>query len=212
MKSAILTGSALLGSRTATQAAASELKRLLRVYPHALCVAVDGGLSIWTAARATPSLWVGDGDSCKPAQYKKIAEQMLLPCEKDRSDLAEALQVCADRHIQRVHLIGFEGARVDHDYAVSLECSRIAHRFERLESFSRFWVGAGRDWRGTLKKNQLVSLFSLTGPAHGVTLQGFQYSLQAEALEAGSRGLSNVAQGGECCVSVNEGSIMGILS
>ncbi len=210
MLTALLTGSAPITHKALMAACARELKRALKQEPQVLRVAVDGGLAIWQAARVVPGLWVGDGDSCKPSQYKKISEQILLPREKEQSDLAAAFDECAQRGVTHVFLIGFEGGRADHEYAVAFECARYAHRFERLESSARFWVGAGRTWSAKLKKGQLVSIFAMGGAAGGVSLEGFKYGLHAEELAPGSRGLSNVALGGAASVSVGRGAVMGM--
>jgi thiamine pyrophosphokinase len=71
-----------------------------------------------------------------------------------------------------------------------------------------FLSSKNRRWIGQLKKNSLISLFSLSDQTRGVTAQGVQYPLKNETLPPSSRGLSNVAKGGQVRIQIKTGRLL----
>lgn len=59
------------------------------------------------------AFWIGDRDTSDPGDLVNVLK--ILPCDKDRSDFAEALAVLPDA-IKKVLAHGFLGGRKDHEF------------------------------------------------------------------------------------------------
>ena len=72
-------------------------------------IAIDGGEPF----SQNPLLWIGDGDSLNRVPVTKNIIQ--LRRQKDLSDLAYSLSLLKDHPLQKLHLWGFSGGRMDHE-------------------------------------------------------------------------------------------------
>lgn len=175
-----------------------------------ILVAVDGGLRTCRAARRRPDLFVGDGDSLKRKPPTDIPA-LVLPQDKDISDLAGALAAIRERRVQVVAVAGLAGGRLDHEWANLFE----------LASQSRAFAGilAPTD-RGTVVvtshgcsvatvRGRTFSLFAI-GSSATVSLAGTRWELVRRRLRPGSHGLSNVT-GTELDLTVHRGVVALVL-
>ena len=179
---------ALNGSTSAELRRADSLVQSLS--DRCLTVAVDGGLQTCTAARRTPDLFVGDGDSVLsvPVDIPSI----LYDENKDFSDLAGALRELSKRGVQVVAVSGLLGGRVDHEWSNLFELGRQARQFAGLVAPTErgLIVVTGHGCRMTTVRRRTVSLFSL-GATATVSLRGTRWELLRRRLRPGSHGLSN---------------------
>lgn len=85
----------------------------------------DGGVQCAKAAGFAPDVYVGDGDS--GGRAPKGASAVLLPAEKDLTDLQAAYQCARDRGYRRMVFTACTGGRQDHHLA-NLELLETAWR------------------------------------------------------------------------------------
>jgi thiamine pyrophosphokinase len=179
-----------------------------------LVVAADGGARYALDAGIIPDLVVGDMDSLR--EVREIEERGAVlerhPLRKDKMDGHLAVMAVRNRGATAVDLLCAAGGRFSALFAVphillasermGLEATMIAGwglAFV-LEAGSRTVAGGPRD---------SVSVFPLTGPAIGVTLDGFAYPLEDARLEVGDTlGFHNELIGEEGTVSVGEGALL----
>jgi thiamine pyrophosphokinase len=181
--------------------AAGELRdgELLKrfVGPEIRIIAVDGGLAHLRAVEHSPDFVLGDLDSAIEEDLEwagaQGAELIHLSGQED-SDLVKAFTFCSERGWRFIDVVGVEGGRSDHQFAVyaalaaadgSLSItlhldSGAAHRLAKVES-------SGRE--ATFSPEGEFSLFALKRAK--VSLTGAEYELEEEWLELGTRGLSN---------------------
>jgi thiamine pyrophosphokinase len=85
---------------------------------HATVIAADSGLALAPILGCTVDLVVGDLDSVDPDQLAAAraagAEVERHPVDKDRTDLAIALDVAMSRSPDRITVVGGHGGRLDH--------------------------------------------------------------------------------------------------
>lgn len=182
-----------------------------------ILLAIDGGLDACLRSGLRPELAIGDWDSVKSrASLRKLIHKITLPREKDRSDLAYALEVALDLGATEIACLGVTGGRPDHQIASLQEIAIAASRTDALvraggEDGEYFFVAKKRrSLVLELKRGTVVSVFPLLGVAKGVSLTGFQYPLKHAALHPGSRGLSNVVKGSPCTIRLDAG-ILGVV-
>jgi thiamine pyrophosphokinase len=177
-----------------------------------LVIGVDGGTELALRVGAVPDLCIGDGDSFISAASRKRAlsriRSVLLPRTKARSDLHFALRFAQSVGAREIVCFGVTGGRPDHHLASLLELSRVpgARALDPTAEYY-FLVGKNRRLSLTLRKNSVVSVFSLDGAAQGVRLRGFEYRLSGARLEPSSHGLSNRVTGSRCVISVEKGKL-----
>ena len=179
-----------------------------------LVVAADGGARYALDAGIIPDLVVGDMDSL--GEVREIEERGVAqerhPLRKDKMDGHLAVMAVRERGASAVDLLCAAGGRFSALFAVphillasermGLGATMIAGwgRAFVLEAGSRVVAGEPRD---------SVSVFPFTGPATGVTLDGFAYPLENARLEVGDTlGFHNELIGEEGRVSVREGALL----
>ncbi len=181
-----------------------------------LVVAADGGARYALDAGVVPDLVVGDMDSLGEAQTREVEERGALlerhPSRKDKMDGHLAVLAVRDRGATAVDLLCAAGGRFSALFAVPhilLAAERMGLRATMvadwgqafvLEAGSRTVMGEPRD---------SVSVFPFTGPATGVTLEGFDYPLKDARLEIGDTlGFHNELIGRAGRVSVEGGTLL----
>src|SRR5690606_3418408 len=117
------------------------------------------------------------------------------PTEKDRTDLAIAIDVALTHRPCRVTVVGGHGGRLDHLLANALLLASPAYAAAqmvgRLGSATVTVVRDAAPLAGRV--GELVSLLPVHGPARGVTTEGLRFPLVGEELSPGSsRGVSNL--------------------
>jgi thiamine pyrophosphokinase len=153
---------------------------------------VDGGMNHW-AQKPPSSVLIGDGDSCQ-AGFDQTLFDLLLPTNKDRSDLAYALSLLPE-NLQNLELLGFGGGRFDHQLVV------LGELYSFLKTHLQCHLKLGHEILGLPKGTHHLELsgqFSVLAlETLCLTLKGdVEYPTDQLTLSAfSSHGLSNVASG-----------------
>ncbi|MDP8947718.1 MAG: thiamine diphosphokinase [Actinomycetota bacterium] len=179
-----------------------------------LVVAADGGARYALDAGVVPDLVVGDMDSL--GEVREIEERGALlerhPVRKDKMDGHLAVLAARDRGATAVDLLCAAGGRFSALFAVPhilLAAERVGLRATMVASWGEAFVieTGSRVVAGNPKDS--VSVFPFTGPATGVTLEGFGYPLEDARLEVGDTlGFHNELIGGVGRVSVGGGALL----
>ena len=181
-----------------------------------LIVAADGGARYALEAGVVPDLVVGDMDS--------LGEDLALEVErrgaslerhqarKDKMDGQLTVLAARERGATAADLLCAGGGRLGALFAVPhilLAAERIGLRSTVVADRVRmFVVEAGcRTVEG--EPQDSISIFPLSGPAAGVTLEGMEYPLENARMEPGDTlGFHNELLGRRASVSVEEGALL----
>jgi thiamine pyrophosphokinase len=179
-------------------------------------VAADGGARYALSAGIVPDLIVGDMDSLGEDLAREIegrgAELQRHPARKDKMDGHLAVLAARERGATVADFLCAVGGEIGAVFAVphillaaermGLRSTVVAHwgRVFVLEDDSRTVEGAAGD---------SVSVFPLSGPAMGVTIEGMSYQLKSAVLQPGDTlGFHNELVGREAKVSVLNGTLL----
>jgi thiamine pyrophosphokinase len=174
--------------------------RFVRPLPSgARVIAADGGLAHARALGLDVDLVVGDLDSVDPTHLRIAAAAGTRidrhPVDKDRTDLAIALDVVAADGPAEVTVIGGHGGRLDHLLGGAMLLASSAYASLRITAHmgSAILTVVRDEVELVGTPGELVSLVPVHGAVHGVTTRGLRFPLDGETLSAGSsRGVSNV--------------------
>jgi thiamine pyrophosphokinase len=181
-----------------------------------LIVAADGGARYALEAGFVPDLVVGDMDSLGEDLALEVerrgASLERHPTRKDEMDGQLAVLAARERGATAADLLCAGGGRLGALFAVPhilLAAERIGLRSTVVADRVRmFVVEAGcRTVEG--EPQDSISIFPLSGPAAGVTLEGMEYPLENAGLEPGDTlGFHNELIGGKASVSVGKGAVL----
>jgi thiamine pyrophosphokinase len=182
----------------------------------AFVIAADAGLHAAEALRIEADVVVGDLDSVDARSLddavRKGARVERHPVDKDRTDLAIALDLATDHGAERITVVGGYGGRLDHLAANLALLASPAYPATVVAHMGPATVTVVRDHAELAgRPGELVSLVPMHGPALGVTTAGMRFPLEDEDLSAGSsRGVSNELVAPRALVRVREGCVLAI--
>jgi thiamine pyrophosphokinase len=179
-----------------------------------LVVAADGGARYALDAGVIPDLIVGDMDSL--ATVREIEERGALlerhPVRKDKMDGHLAVIAVRERGATAVDLLCAAGGRFSALFAVPhimLAAERMGLRATMVAGWGEAFVIEAGSRTVSGRPRDSVSIFPVTGPATGVTLEGFGYPLEDARLEVGDTlGFHNELIGRAGRVSVGRGALL----
>lgn len=181
-----------------------------------LVAAADGGARHALGAGVLPDLVVGDMDSLGKDAARRIKERGVpverYPAEKDKMDGHLAILAARRRGATAVDLLCAWGGRVSAVLALPhllLAAERAGLRATAVATWGHTFVveNGSRLVEGT--KGDGVSVFPVSGPAVGVTLEGMAYPLRNARMEPGdSLGFHNELVGGKARVGVEKGALL----
>lgn len=178
-------------------------------------IAVDSGADLCLSLGWMPDLFVGDADSVSDASMRQVlaaeVPMIMLPAEKDVTDLEVALQTAAERFPDGVRVTAVMGGRTDHLLVAIGDLFRCtAQSVAVVEPTESAWILSphATDSVTIAPSGAIVSV--IAGPDGAqVTLTGFRWNLHRETLTAFSGlGLSNVIEGDVARVQVHRGSVL----
>lgn len=176
------------------------------ISPFSFVIAADSGLIACERSGIPADLVLGDMDSLGdrslldkyPPDKKRIWE-----ADKDYSDTEIALLAMAERGIDDVILVGGDGGRMDHFFA-------LRSLFDRDGSVPSMWIGSesavvafgtgaisGFAHVSGLAGADPVSVFAAGRGPHACHGRGFHWSIDALAWDSPACSLSNRADSGE---------------
>jgi len=181
-----------------------------------LVVAADGGARFALEAGVVPDLVVGDMDSLGEnlaLQVERLGGSLERhPVRKDKMDGQLAVLAARERGATVADLLCAVGGRLGALFAVPqilLAAERIGLRSTVLADRGRIFVieADSRTIQGDPQDS--VSIFPLSSPATGVTLERMEYPLENASLDSGDTlGFHNELIGTEARVSVGQGALL----
>ena len=181
-----------------------------------LIVAADGGARYALEAGVVPDLVVGDMDSLGEDLAREVERRGAYlerhPVRKDKMDGQLAVLAARERGATVADLLCAVGGRLGALFAVPqilLAAERIGLRSTVVADRGRIFVieAGSRTVQGDPQDS--VSIFPLSGPATGVTLESMEYPLENASLEPGDTlGFHNELIGRKASVSVEEGALL----
>lgn len=178
-------------------------------------ICADGGYKYAAMLGREADLVVGDFDSL--GRVPETENKIVLPCEKDDTDMAVAVNEGLKRGYRHFVLFGaLGGERIDHSigniqllaYIASRGATgEIHHGKTVLTSFSDGEIELSADCKG------YISVFSLTEKSEGVTIENLKYTARNTTLSYNlTRGLSNEFIGKKSRISVKKGTLLVVYS
>ena len=177
--------------------------------PDDLIIAADGGYAHAVSCGLSPDLVIGDFDSLQEQPPKSA---IILPVEKDQTDMAAAIDLGIERGYSVFHIYGGTGGRIDHTLA-NIQClAALAQQGIRARLFDQdslitaicnesIHFGAGAT--GT------ISAFSHGEMASGVYEIGLKYPLSDATLtNTFPLGVSNAFTGAPAEIRVEDGTLV----
>ena len=176
-----------------------------------LLLAADGGANHLARIGVRPAAVIGDFDSLLPAVRRWVGEERLvLRPDQSKTDLGKAISYAVDeRGADRVTILAATGGRLDHTVENLSLLGRWAARvtIEALEEHVRI-VPVCNAGRFPSETGQVVSLFPL-GRCNNVRTRGLRWELTGTVLDLkGQTSISNLAEGSEFEVAVDEGPLL----
>ncbi len=182
---------------------------------HNFLIAVDGGLRHLLVLKRFPDLLIGDLDSITSEELQTCIDQgveiLRFKPQKDESDLELALLEALKRGYSDLTIANAGGGRVDHLLGnLSLLFHPALHHAQvKMTDQSSIFHPLTQSITLKTQPGDLISLIPWQGSALGVTTANLAYPLDNETLlPYGTRGLSNIALGGEITVSLQSGQIL----
>ncbi len=185
-----------------------------------LVIAADGGLIYLEHHDLAPDLVVGDFDSL-PKKPTSGVKTVVLPKEKDDTDMVAALREGKNRGYRMFHIYGGTGGRLDHTLA-NIQCiADLAQKGFQGYLFDRDTVITAIHNRDMVINNDndkitfpatargTVSAFAHTELCAGVYERGLKYPLtDATLTNTYPLGVSNEFTGVNSEISVREGTLI----
>ncbi len=199
-------------------------ERLAALLPaDAVVIAADSGLASAEPLGLDVDVIVGDLDSVDPDLLAE-ARDAGIPIDahdpdKDRTDLAIALDTAVERGATHIVVVGGHGGRLDHLIAnTSLLASPAYRQVEIVALMGRARVtvihgelGEDRHRKLRGRPGDHVSLVAYHGSARGITTTGLRFPLDDAELAAGSSlGVSNEFAVPEATVALQDGVLLAI--
>lgn len=180
-------------------------------------VAADGGYKILEKEQIVPDLVIGDFDSAEGLSGQDFEEGkcILLPCEKDDTDMYAAVCEGLKRGYRVFHIYGGMGGRISHTIANMELLADLSRRGIRAFLYGdRCVITALTD--GSMKVpgdfKGYVSVFSHCDRAEGIYLRNLKYPLSDAVLtNCFPLGVSNECIGKEGKISVRKGTVIVVM-
>ena len=173
-------------------------------------ICADAGYRKALESDIIPDLVVGDFDSL--GEIPQFENVEVHPSVKDETDTFFALCRGLERGYKSFVVFGGLGGRLDHTFAnlqlLKYLCEKGAQCVLRSENET---VTAVMNSSISFPKGEkgIVSVFSLSESASGVTERGFRYELEdAELSSSFPLGVSNELTGDGACISVKDGILL----
>ena len=178
----------------------------------------DDGLRHAESLGVTPSLIVGDFDSCNAellTKWSNRCETIRLPREKDDTDTLFAVKLAVERGFDDFLLLGAMGGRFDHalgNVSILLYLHGLGKKAILVDDYSIMKV-VGREPLYIEDNCSYFSVLTVAGDVSGVNIKNAKYPLENAKLSADFQlGISNeVLPGKTAEVSVEQGRILVVI-
>ena len=178
----------------------------------------DDGLRHAESLGVTPSLIVGDFDSCNAellTKWSNRCETIRLPREKDDTDTLFAVKLAVERGFDDFLLLGAMGGRFDHalgNVSILLYLHGLGKKAILVDDYSIMKI-VGRESLYIEDNCSYFSVLTVAGDVSGVNIKNAKYPLENAKLAADFQlGISNeVVPGKTAEVSVEQGRILVVI-
>lgn len=175
----------------------------------------DDGLRHAESLGVTPSLIVGDFDSCDASllsKWSNLCETVRLPREKDDTDTLFAVKLAVERGFDNFLLLGAMGGRFDHalgNVSILLYLDGLGNKVLLIDDYSVMQV-VGKEPFYIEDTCSYFSVLTVAGDVSGVNIKNAKYPLENAKLSADFQlGISNeVLPGKRAEVSVEQGRVL----
>lgn len=186
--------------------------------PGDLFIFCDDGLRHAESLGVTPSLIVGDFDSCNAellTKWSNRCETIRLPREKDDTDTLFAVKLAVERGFDDFLLLGAMGGRFDHalgNVSILLYLHGLGKKAILVDDYSIMKI-VGRESLYIEDNCSYFSVLTVAGDVSGVNIKNAKYPLENASLKADFQlGISNeVLPGKTAEVSVEQGRILVVI-
>lgn len=178
----------------------------------------DDGLRHAESLGVTPSLIVGDFDSCNAellTKWSNRCETIRLPREKDDTDTLFAVKLAVERGFDDFLLLGAMGGRFDHalgNVSILLYLHGLGKKAILVDDYSIMKI-VGRESLYIEDNCSYFSVLTVAGDVSGVNIKNAKYPLENAKLAADFQlGISNeVVPGHVAEVNVDQGRVLVIV-
>ncbi len=175
-----------------------------------IIIAADGGLSSLEKIGISPDFIIGDFDSLS---YKPLGENVkALPCEKDITDTAAAIEEGIGLGFEYFRIFGGTGGRIDHTIANFQNLIKLIKMGYSGEIIGKTKIiRAVKDGKIEFDEVQkgIISVFSHSDRAEGVSETGLKYTLDNVTLtNYEPLGVSNEFIGKKAVIEVKKGILL----
>lgn len=175
-----------------------------------LVIAANGGADHLCAMDLVPNLIVGDMDSLREESWlsNENVEWVKFPKDKDKSDAELAVEIVFERGCDFISLFGAVGGRPDHMLGNNSMLAKYRGQIAIVDNGSTL-VAVDQSEKCILRgePGAIVSLIPFP-VAERVTTSGLRYSLIAQDLLPGTRGISNEMSAPEACICIGGGLLL----
>ncbi len=175
-----------------------------------LVIAVDGGFRILEDAGIKPDLVIGDFDSLGFCPQSE--DTIKLPEMKDDTDMFAALKQGIDKGYSDFFIYGGTGGRFDHTFAnvqLLTYLSQIGRRGFMFSNDNVLTVITDNQIELPSGNAGIVSVFSVSENAYGVSERGLKYELtDASLTNSNPIGVSNEFTNSSSCIRVEKGTLL----
>lgn len=192
-----------------------SLTELMNGFEPDLILCADGGYDHAIEAGIIPDFLIGDFDSLK-GHIRSGTEIIKVPAEKDDTDTGLCVQAALDMGGTDILILGGMGGRFDHAAANIQVMAGAAPKLKRIamadyKNYCTVLCSSSRTF--PKKKNQHLSVLSLSDISTGVSISGVQYPLSDYTLyNTFPLGISNEYIDEHAQISVKNGTLLVILS
>ncbi len=191
-------------------------------------ICADGGAQYAEKTGIVPSFYIGDSDS---GEKPKDVDGIVLPTEKDYTDLHSAILWAVDHGGKELYITGCTNGRADHYFANVFLLEMISDLGARgvimdaqnrifYHSSGSFYINKKENyelWKDesveVSKEFKYVSVIPIDSKIEGVTLCGMKYALDnAELTRKCPIGVSNEMVSTNCEIRIKCGKCLVILS
>ena len=188
------------------------------IQPDDFFIFCDDGLRHAGGLGVTPSLIVGDFDSCNTdllSKWSNHCKTVRLPREKDDTDTLFAVKLAIERGYSDFILLGAMGGRFDHalgNVSILLYLDGLGKKAVLVDDYSVMQV-VGKESFYINDTCSYFSVLTVAGDVSGVTIKNAKYPLENASLKADFQlGISNKVLSGKTTeVSVEQGRVLVVI-
>ncbi len=188
-----------------------KIKTLIESIDYDFLICADGGYDIARNYDLKVDLVVGDFDSSK-MQIPSNIETVLVPIEKDDTDLRLALSIASMKNPQEIFILGGIGGRVDHtigNIQNMVQYSKNNLSIEMLDPYQSICIQYPGKKVYCGNKNTKFSVFAYSQKVTGLSYTGAYYPLENHTLtNRFPLGISNEFVDDEIEVSIDSGILV----